>query len=91
MSEDLKTQFKETKEKERNVGFFLLAILFGLIVGVGGNAFYDLFIAPSVFAKIFAVLIIGIVVIFVIKEINYTKKRMDEMEKKIKNLEGGEK
>jgi uncharacterized membrane-anchored protein YitT (DUF2179 family) len=89
MTNDLKTQFKEIKERERSVGLFLLAILFGLIVGVGGNAFYDLFIKPNIFMQILAVFVTGIVVIFVIKEVRYAQKRMNEMEEKLKKLERG--
>jgi H+/gluconate symporter-like permease len=90
MAEDLRMQFEETKEKERNVGLFLVAILFGLIVGVGGNAFYDIFIKPTILMQYFAVIILGVVVAFIIKEANYAKNLMDKMEKKIKILEGGE-
>ena len=89
MAEALKTQFKETIERERAVGLFLLAILFGLIVGVGGNAIYDLFIKPYRNIQILAVAIVAGLTIGIIKELRYSDNRMSEMEKKIKGIEKG--
>ena len=39
--------------------------------------------------QILAVFVTGIVVIFVIKEVRYAQKRMNEMEEKLKKLERG--
>lgn len=92
MTEDLRTQFKEIKERERNAGLFMLAILFSLIVGIGSNAIYDLIIRPSIIYQAFIALVTLGLIIAVIREIRYSDKRMTEMEQKIKELEkGGEK
>ncbi len=92
MVEDLKTQFKEVKEKERNTGLFILALFFGLFFSITGNIIYDLFIKGHFYFQIyFLILSIGLIV-FLIREIRVSEKRMKEMEQTIKELEkqGGE-
>lgn len=89
MTEDLKTQFKEIKERERNGGLFLVGVLFAFVAGIGGQAIYDLLVKPSFFAQTGVVIGTFVFLYLIIREMRYSKKRMDEIEEKLKKLEKG--
>ncbi len=86
---DLRTEFKETRERERNTGLFILALFFGLLFGITGNIIYDLFVRGNFSFQIFFLTLAGAFIIFLYREVRVAEKRMKEMEQKIKELEGG--
>lgn len=92
MAEDLKIQFKEIREREKNTGLFILALFIGLLFGITGNIIYDLFVRSNFSFQIFFLTLSGVFIIFLYREMRVAEKRIKEMEQKIKELEkGGEK
>ena len=83
---EIEKGFKDSIQKAKNAGLFSLAIIFSLIVGVGGNVFYEWIVKPNpILGLAFLAAAVGTIFAFIL-EIRHSSKIISRAELGLKVL-----